>query len=138
MPYLTDGHPTTITFPGAGVTFAEKEVTPPGIDGGGFNDTTTMRTSTWRTRQPKRLKTLDKVSVKAAYDPAFLSTSVAQINVNQLIVVTFSDTHTWTFWGYLNKFVPDACKEGDQPTAELEIICTNQNTSGVEVAPVYA
>lgn len=137
MSYLTDGFPTTITFPGAGVTFAEKEVTPPSIDGGGPNDTSTMRNVTWRTRQPKKLKTLDKMAIKAAYDPAFLSVSVSQINVNQLIIVTFPDTHTWTFWGYLNKFDPGANKEGEQPTADMEIICTNQNNSGAEVAPFY-
>lgn len=138
MALLTDGFPTLITFPGAGVTFAEKEVTPPGLKGGGPNDTTTMRQTAWRTRQPKKLKTMDTMSIKAAYDPAFLATTVAQINVNQLIILTHADGHTWSFWGYMDEFVPDQVKEGEQPTAEIKIVCTNQNNAGAEVAPVYA
>lgn len=134
----TDGFKTIVTLTGAGVSFYEKEVTPPSIDGGGENDTTTMRNTAWRTRQPKKLKTLDKATLKVSYDPVFYSTTVAQVNVNQSIVITFPDTHTLTFWGWLNKFAPDANKEGEQPTAEVEIICSNQDNSGVEQAPVYA
>ena len=62
MSYLTDGFATTVTFYalGTGTTLYAKEisVTPPGINAGGENDTTTMRNTTWRTRQPKSLKTL--------------------------------------------------------------------------------
>lgn len=135
---LTDGFKTTINLTGAGVTFYEKEVTPPDIDAGGPNDTTTMRTTTWRTKQPKKLKTLGAMSLKVSYDVAFYSTTVAQIGVNQAIVITFPDAHTLTFWGWLDKFKPDAIKEGEQPTAEIAIECSNQNNSGVEVAPVYS
>lgn len=138
MSVLTDGFKTTISLTGAGVTFFEKEVTPPDIDGGGPNDTTTMRNTTWRTKQPKKLKTLGKFSAKVAYDPAFYSTTVAQINVNQLITVTWPDGHSLSFWGWLNKFAPDPLKEGEQPTASIELECSNQNNSGVEIAPVYA
>lgn len=138
MPLLSDGFSTRISLTGAGVTFEEKEVTPPSLDGGGPNDTTTMRKIAWRGKRPKMLKTMDKMTLKVAYDPAFYSTTVAQVNVNQLLVVTFPDTHTLSFWGWLNKFAPDPHKEGEQPTAMIEIECSNENNSGVEVAPVYA
>jgi len=97
MSILNDGHSTTLTFaatPGiAGVTFKEKEVTPPAIQGGGENDTTTMRN-------------------------------------------TFPDGATLAFWGWLDEFTPGAAVEGEQPEADITVICSNQNDSGVETAPV--
>jgi len=142
MTIMNDGHSTTITFndtPGvAGVTFKEKEVTPPAIQGGGENETTTMRNTTWRTRQPKQLKTLDQSSFTAAYDPALYDTILALINANQLITITFPDGDTLAFWGWLDDFTPGANVEGEQPEADLTIICSNQNAAGVETAPVYA
>lgn len=141
MTIMNDGFATTIAFastPGvAGVTFKEKEVTPPAIQGGGENDTTTMRNSAWRTRQPKQLKTLDQCSFAAAYDPALYDTILALINVNQLITVTFPDGDTLAFWGWLDEFTPGAQTEGEQPEADLNIICSNQNATGVETAPVF-
>ena len=136
MARVDDGFSTKISI--GGVYLWEKEVTPPGIEGGGENDTTTMRNTTWRTKAPKRLKTLTPSKFTAAYDPIAYNSILAVINVNSQIVVTFADNHTLTFWGWVDKFVPNAAKEGEQPTAEVEIIPSNQNNSGVEVAPVYA
>ena len=51
---IDDGHSTTISFADfPTVKFWEKEVTPPGVDGGGPNDTTTMRNVILRTMAPK-------------------------------------------------------------------------------------
>lgn len=140
MAVINDGFSTTIAIGSgvAGVTFFEKKVTPPGYDGGGENDTTTMRNTAWRTRQPKALKTLTNSKTTVAYDPALYTSILALINVNGLVVITFSDAHTLTFWGWLDKFTPGECAEGEQPTAEIEIIASNQNDSGVETAPSYA
>ena len=109
--YLTDGHPTTVTFDalGTGVTLLLKEttVTPPGIAAGGENDTTTMRNTVWRTKQPKQ------------------------------IPITFADNSTLDFWGWLDDFTPGETVEGAMPVATGTIMCSNQNTSGVEIAPDY-
>lgn len=137
MAIINDGFSTIITLTGAGVVFKEKEVTPPGVDGGGENDTTTMRNTTWRTRQPKKLKTLEKMSCMAAYDTSWYTTIVAEINVNQVISVTFADGSSLTFFGWLNKFTPNTVKEGEQPTAEIEIIASNQDDAGTEQPPIY-
>ncbi len=136
MAILTDGFSTTIILTGAGVEFYEIEVTPPSIDGGGENDTTNMRNTTWRTRQPKKLKTLDKATLKVFYDPILYNTIVSTINVNQEIIIVFSDNTVLQFWGWLNKFSPAMIKEGEAPTAELEIICSNQDDSFTEIEPV--
>ena len=134
---INDGFSTIINFVNAGVLFKEKEVTPPGVDGGGENDTTTMRNTAWRTRQPKKLKTLEKLTVKVAWDSAIYTTVIDAINVNSFLSVQFPDNTRLEFWGWLNKFMPDPMKEGEQPTAEIEIICSNQDGDGNEVGPIY-
>lgn len=139
MGILNDGHSTIISFSAdSSVSMKEKEVTPPGIDGGGANDTTTMRNTTYRTRQPKELVTLDEMSAMVAYDPDVYTEILAMINVNQQITVTFPDASTLRFWGWINTFKPGRLVEGEQPTAELGIIPSNQDNSGVEQAPVIA
>lgn len=135
---MDDGFKTLISFSDfPSVQFYEKEVTPPGIDGGGPIDTTTMRNNEWRTNLPKQLKSLTESSITAAYDPAVYDSIVQMVNVNQLITITFPDGDTLQFWGWLDKFTPSGNQEGNQPTATVTIQCSNMNSSKVETAPVY-
>lgn len=136
--YIRDGHATLIGFANApNIKLQEKEVTPPGIDGGGANDTTTMHNSVWRTKQPKKLKTMTDVTFTAAYDPAVYDELVAQVNVNQLITVYFPDGDTLAVWGWINEFKPPSHTEGNQPVATVTVIISNQDDSFNEVAPVF-
>ena len=143
MARIDDGHGTTVAFgsqpsgTGPGITFWEKEVTPPGMDGGGENDITTMRNTTYRTRAPKQLVTMTEMSLSVSYDADFYDDILGMINVNQLITITFPDTSTVAFYGWLDKFVPGNMVEGEQPTADVTIVPSNQNVAGVETAPVY-
>ena len=139
MGRIDDGFSTTISFADVpSVLFWEKEVTPPSVEGGGENDTTTMRNTAWRTKSPKQLKTLGESSFSAAYDPAVYDQIVDElINVNQLITITFADGATLVFWGWLDSFTPGAAVEGEQPEADVTIIASNQNVSKVEVAPNF-
>lgn len=134
---IDDGFRTIISLPAFGLTLWEKEVTPPGLDGGGPVDTTTMRNINLRTKNPKHLYTMTDMKVKAAYDPLYYDAAVLSINVNQLIIVIFPNLGQLAFWGYLDKFDPDPLKEGEQPTANVTIVCTNQDTNGVEMTPNY-
>ena len=143
MTRIDDGHPTLISFAGegsglVGVQMWEKEVTPPGIEGGGANDTTTMRNATWRTKAPKQLISLTDAGITIAYDPSLYDEMVAMVNVNQEIVVTFPDSSSLTFWGWIDTFTPNAIVEGEQPTADVTVIPSNQNAAGVETAPSYS
>ncbi len=142
MSRIDDGHPTTITIGGAGSTLSaylwEKSVTPPGISGGGEIDTTTMHNSIWRTRAPKSLKTLTNSTLTIAYDPALYDALVSLINVNVEMVITFPDSSTLTFWGWIDEWSPGECVEGAQATADITIICSNENDANVETAPVYS
>lgn len=136
---IDDGHATLFTFgSNPAVKFFEKTVTPPGVEGGGENDTTTMRNLNWRTRAPKKLKTLSNSSTTVSYDPAIYDDVLALLQTNQQITVTFPDASTVTFWGWLDSFVPGENTEGEQPTAEITVIPSNQDNTGAEVAPVYA
>lgn len=137
---LDDGFSTIMSFANnPSVNFFEKTVTPPGMEGGGANDTTTMRNTTLRTRAPKKLKTMSEMSAEVSYAAGvFDVTQVwAMINVNQLITLTFPDGAQIDFWGWLDEFKPGPHKDGEQPTATIKVICSNQNTSGVEVNIVY-
>lgn len=138
MARMDDGHGTLITFSAdSDVQLWEKEVTPPGVSGGGENDVTTMHNTTWRTRSPKQLKTLSPASFVAAYDPAVYDEIVSMVNTNQQITITFPDGATLVFWGWIDEFTPNRIIEGEQPTAEVTIIPSNQNNSDAETAPVF-
>ena len=138
MARIDDGFSTIISFSAdSAVQMWEKEVTPPGVDGGGENDTSTMRNTAWRTRSPKGLVTLSECSLVVAYDPAVYVEIIAMVNVNQTITITFPDGATLEFWGWINEFTPGANVEGEQPTADVTIIPSNQDASLVEQAPVY-
>ena len=139
MARIDDGFATLIEFDAdSDVQMWEKEVTPPGVSGGGENDTSTMRNTTWRTKAPKGLISLSEASLSVAYDPAVFDEIVLMVNVNQLITITFPDSSTLAFWGWIDEFSPGALSEGEQPTADVTIIPSNQNGSGVETAPVYS
>jgi hypothetical protein len=138
MPRLDDGFSTVISFAeDTSVALYEKSVTPPGVQGGGEIDTTTMLNEVWRTRNPKQLKTLSEASFTAAYGAEVYPEIVALVNVNNLITITFPDGATLEFWGWLDEFMPGELVEGEQPTAEVTLIPSNQTAAGEEVAPVF-
>ena len=138
MARIDDGFSTIITFANyPSVSFWEKEVTPPGMEGGGANEISTMRNTTWRTKAPKQLVSLTDCNFVAAYDPVVYEDVVDMINENQLITITFPDGATLAFWGWLDTFTPNANVEGEQPTAACVIIPSNQSTSYSEIAPDY-
>lgn len=144
---LTDGFPTTITFTSSVIESAnimaeileEQDVTPPGISGGGPNDTTSMRNTAWRTRHPKKLKTLTACTITVKYDPELLDEMQKMVNDNQELTITFSDTSRIVWWGWIDSFTPNACAEGEQPIAVVVIEPSNMDAdnNNAEIAPVY-
>lgn len=134
---LDDGYQSLITFESdPDVSFWEKSVTPPSIDGGEPIDTTTMHNSTFRTKASRSLKEYGDCTLVAAYDPVCYTQCLALCNVETIITVTFPDGSTLAFHGYLQKFEPNALEEGSQPEATITIVATNQDSSGTEQAPV--
>ena len=146
MSLLADGFPTYLnfssTYSGVSVYFKEKEITPPGIDVGEMNDVTNMRNVTWRTFMFRKLRTLMDSGMTCHYDPAFLDEILTMIGDNQELTLTMPDSSTWTFWGGIKSFVPNAHVEGEVPTAQITIGVTNHNGTsgsiGTETPPSYS
>lgn len=133
---LRDGHATFIEFASnPNVKFKEKTVTPPGFDGGGANNVTTMHNERMRTKAPKQLLDLTDGAMTVAYDPAVYPEILAMAQVNQLITITFPDGDTVEFWGWLDRFQPNEHTEGEQPTAEIVIISSNEDDNEDEFVP---
>jgi len=145
MSIQTDGYQTRITFTSDALSSAEealqfeiKELTPPGVSGGGAIDISTMSNETWRTFAAKSLKTLTPFSIVIAYDTALYEGMIDMCNDNQEIFITFPDDSVLTFWAYVDEFVPNAQIEGEQPTATVNIIptCFDED-AGEEDGPDY-
>lgn len=145
MSIQTDGYQTKIVFTSDTLSSAEealqfeiKELTPPGVSGGGAIDTTTMANTTWRTAMNKSLKSLLPMNMVIAYDTELWDGMVAMCNDNQLIKIIFPDDSELEFWGFVDEFVPNAQIEGEQPTANVAIIPTNYDEdASAESGPSY-
>ncbi len=137
--HLEDGHSTKIALENLlTISFWEKSVGVPPIDGGDSVPQTTMHNTIWRTFAPRHLKTLEEFSVDAAYDPIAISQTIAQINIKQTITVIFPDGSKLAFYGFLKRFEPANLVEGEQPEATVTFVPTNADPlTGAEEAPVY-
>lgn len=132
---LKDGHSTKITLASdTDISFWEKQVQPPGIDGGDPVERTTMHNTSWRTFGPRSLKTLTEAQVTAEYDPDVYSQIVAIVNVETTVTVTFKDGSTVAFYGYLRSFEPQEVEEGEPPMCEIVIQPTNWDPANNEEA----
>lgn len=139
MAYLDDGFSTIVTFAGAStIKLKEVSVKPPGVDGGGGKDTSTMRNTAIKTMAPGKLKKITDGSMKAAYDPAVFQTILSRVNVNDQITITWPDASTLVFWGWIDSFEPTELVENGRPVADVKFVASNVNSSGVETAPVQA
>jgi len=137
---LDDGFSTIITIANLpAVKLYEKEVTPPGMTGGGAIDTTTMRSQGWRQMAPRQLKTLSPMSATVAFATDAIPLVQAQLAINQLITVTFPDNSNLSFYGWVEEFTPGAFTEGEQPTATLTIQPSLTNpVTGAPFPPEYS
>lgn len=136
MPRMTDGLGTRIIF--AGIDIRRVGVTPFGIDGTEFKDLTTLENEEYRTFLPKKLKTMTSGKQTVYYDPNDLEAIRDLINVNQEFTLRYPDGEEDTVWGALKSFIPNEHKEGQPPTAEMEIVPTNMDTNLDEVAPSFS
>ena len=136
---LGDGYTCRIAFAAdPDVSFWEKTVQPPGLDGGDPVDTTTMYNAQVRTMASRALITMTPLQITAAYDPKVYDQILALVNVEGAITILFPDDATLDFFGFLQKFEPEALKEGEQPTANITVVPTNTDpTDGSEAVPNY-
>ncbi len=132
------GFSTQIAFEAdPNVAFWEKEVQPPGFDGGDKIDTTTMFNTLYRTAAARTLIEVTDGSALAAYDPLVLTEILSLINVEGSITIHFPDLSTLDFFGFLKSFVPQALVPGTQPEADIVVVITNYDpVNNVEQGPV--
>lgn len=136
--HLQEGHGAKITI-GADpdVSFWEKTVTPPGMDGGDAIEQTTQFNTLYITKAPQTLIDMTNASGTAAYDPNVYNNIIALINVETTCTVRFPDASTLAFYGFLKSFIPTELVKGQQPEANFEVVCTNYDYANkVEAAPV--
>jgi hypothetical protein len=130
MPFLTDGYQTLIEVPGIVgqpvLLFREREVQPPDLDGGGPIETTTMRNTRFRTKQPKHLITTGDITTHVQYAPQVYDDVLRSLQIVGKITIRFPDGYITVFIGWLEKFTPTSLKEGDFPLAEMKLCVGNQ------------
>ena len=133
-----DGYQTLISFAAnPSVKIWEKSVKPPGVDGGDAIETSTMHNTTWRTSAARALKTLTESTLKGAYDPDVYNDILALVNVSGSITVTYPDSSTLDFYGFLRTVEFDEMVEGTHPEVTFTITSTNFDPANrVEAAPV--
>jgi hypothetical protein len=137
--YLDDGYQTLIaTAADTNVSFWEKTVQPPGLDGGDAIDTTNMHNTVWRTMRARALKTLTEFTVLAGWDPDVYNNIIDNLlNVESDYTVNFPDGSTLDFFAYMRVFAPAELAEGVQPEATITFQPTNYDpTNDVEASPV--
>lgn len=141
---LTDGHGIQIEFfddesdlTAASVQFWELEVTPPSLMGGGSIDTTTHRNTTTRTKAAKRLVEMGDVNCKVSYHPGIIESIQAIIRQNKYVRITWPDGDQWGFWGFIDEIKFSPVQVGEQPEAELTVVCSMQDNDCVEAELEY-
>lgn len=139
-----DGFGTIITVDGiADLKMEEVETQPPGWDGGGAISTTTHRNGPasgpkLRTSAPKRLTGLSPMNLKVVYQTSVDAVIRANIKKVKLFTLTYPDGATLQLYAWIESFKPGSNKEGEQPSADVEIIpALRHPTTGVVTAPVY-
>jgi hypothetical protein len=138
---MDDGYSTKIAFAlDPDVSFWEKTVQPPGLDGGDEIDTTTMHNTLYRTMAARALITLTEHSITAAWDPNVYNNIISNlINAEGSISEHFPDGSTLTYYGFLKTFEPSEHSEGEQPEATITVVPTNYDpVARVEAGPVLA
>lgn len=136
---MEDGFSTKIAHASdPDISFWEKTVQPPGVEGGDAIELTDMHNTAWRTFAARSLLTLTPIAVTVHWDPKVYSQIIALANVEGLITVHLPNADTIEFYGFFRNFIPGPHEEGSPPEADMEVVPTCRNpTTGAEVAPVY-
>jgi hypothetical protein len=136
---LQDGYQTLIAFKlHPDIAFHEITVQPPGIEGGDPKESTTMHNLRWKSKSPRRLKDMTNANATVGYDPALYTSILAQINKPDTVTIHFPDVSSLAFYGYLKNFMPSELKDGEKPTAKIEVVVTNMDPATcVEEDPVF-
>jgi hypothetical protein len=132
------GYGARIALGTSSLTFLEKSVTPIGYDGGDPIDVTNNSKTNFREQYPRKLVQLTAGTATVEYDPADLATIKGAINLLQEITITFLETDSISFYGWVRSFTPSDFAEGAQPTAEIAIEPAGVDSLGAEEGITYS
>lgn len=136
---LGDGYQTLVTFATApDLAIWEESVTPISLEADDPVDISSQHNVTYRTYHTRRLVRGGEMSFTGFFDPAVYVDVASLLNVNTTITVTFPDTSTFCFYGYLKNFKPGELVEGTPPKCTVTIQPTFTDPSDCsEAGPVY-
>lgn len=118
--------------------FWETSITPPGYDGGDAVDTTTQHNNTVRTKAPRDLIDMPDMTSVGLFNPSIYTSIRAIINKPTTVTITWPDTSTLAFYGFVRVFAPGDLTEGGRMEGTITVTVTNQDpTTGAEELPVY-
>lgn len=138
-PKLTNGYQALIAFQlDPDFSLWEKEVTPPGIEGGDPIDTMTQHDVEYATQAPRALIKHEGGQFTAGYNPGMLVNGDSMINQPQAITYHFPNTDSITYWGYLRSIKATGMSDGTMPLCTAMIEITNYDPYNcVQAGPVY-
>jgi len=132
-----DGFGIRISLLTSGITFQEKGVTPPGIDGQDPVVISHNAKTNFVEKLARSLKELTPASGTVVYDPAQTAEITTAINLHQVILVGFKEGDAVGFYGFLRNFEPEEGQDGEQPTASIELVPCGVNAAGAEEGLTY-
>ena len=122
---LWDGFVSKITFANdTNITFWEKSVKLPGLDGGEAIKRSTMINSVYHTKHPGGLVDVLATTAKVAYCLQSYTDIIAIINDETTVTVTVCDGSQISFFGYLQKFEADDLAPNTHPEATITVMPT--------------
>ena len=139
---MPEGFKSLITFSNnPALNIWEIDVKPPGVESGEAINTTTQQNNLWRTFWLPQLKTLEQITIKAAYDADVLQTDLTGMvgPRGQTITILWPQGSKVAFFGDLMKCEFDPLKEKEFPTCTLTIVPTNTDSAHgyVEAGPAW-
>ena len=136
---LPNGYQALVTFAAApALALFEREVTPPGWEGGDKIDNSNQHGVKYKIFRPRSLIESTDGSFTAGYDPLAFVDIDDLVNVEESITWHFPDGSAVAYWGYLKSFVPNGMSDGVLPEATTTIVITNWDPYlCVEAGPVY-
>lgn len=135
---LPDGFSSKIAFArDPNIQLWEKQMKPPGIDGGEPIEQTTMHNAEWRTMAMRALKTLKPSTMVCAYDPSCYTALNELVNEAGAVTQHFPDGSSLSYYAGVNDVDFAELVEGTQPEVTITITPTNYDpVNKVEAGPV--
>lgn len=140
---MPEGFKSLITFSeNPALNIWEIEVKQPGVKSEEAINTTTQQNITWRTMWLPQLKTLDKVTVKFAYDADVLQTDIIGMvgPRGQTVTILYPQGTKIAFYGDIESVEFDPFKEKEFPTGTMTVCPTNVDAAHgyVEAGPAFS